>query len=74
VSLITEPIKLVPVDADRLMDVSEVARLLGMSEAWIRQHANGSRRPQIPSVKLGKCVRFRRAAVLNFIASMERCA
>lgn len=61
-------------DPDRLLDVPEVARMLAMSEAWVRQHANGLRRPAIPSVKLGKCVRFRREAVLEFIKSMERCA
>jgi hypothetical protein len=48
--------------------------MLGMSEAWVRQHASGLRRPAIPSVKLGKCVRFRREAVLGFVKSMERCA
>jgi len=74
VSPITEPLKLVLADPDRLLDVAEVAGLLGMSEAWVRQHANGLRRPQIPNVKLGKCVRFRRAAVLEFIRSAERCA
>jgi len=60
-------------DADRLLTVSEVAQLLSMSEAWVRQHSNGMRRPAIPSVKLGKSVRYRRAAVLDFITSMERC-
>jgi excisionase family DNA binding protein len=60
--------------ADHLLDVSEVAAMLGMSEAWVRQHSNGMRRPSIPSVKLGKSVRFRREAVLEFIKSMERVA
>jgi predicted DNA-binding transcriptional regulator AlpA len=59
-------------DADRLLTVSEVAQLLNMSEAWVRQHSNGMRRPAIPSVKLGKSVRYRRVAVLDFITSMER--
>jgi len=61
-------------DPDRLLSVGEVAAMLGMSEAWVRQHSNGTRRPAIPSVKLGKCVRFRRDAVLDFIRSMERVA
>lgn len=60
--------------ADPLLTVGQVARLLGMSEAWVRQHSNGTRRPTMPSVKLGKCVRFRRETVLEFIRSMERCA
>jgi excisionase family DNA binding protein len=62
----------VDLDADRLLTVSEVAQLLSMSEAWVRQHSNGMRRPAIPSVKLGKSVRFRREAVLDFIRSVER--
>jgi len=56
----------------RLLDVGEVAAMLGMSEAWVRQHSNGMRRPAIPSVKLGKCVRFRLEAILDFIKSLER--
>jgi excisionase family DNA binding protein len=61
-------------DSARLLCVDEVAALLGMSTAWVRQHANGLRQPTIPSVKLGKAVRFRRERVLEFIQSMERCA
>jgi excisionase family DNA binding protein len=61
-------------DPARLLSVEEVAALLGMSTAWVRQHANGLRRPTIPSVKLGKAVRFRRDRVLQFIEAMERCA
>jgi len=68
------PLELPRTDSERLLDVSEVARLFGMSEAWVRQHSNGMRRPSIPSVKLGKCVRFRRETLLEFIKSMERCA
>jgi excisionase family DNA binding protein len=56
------------------MSVEEVAEMLNMSAAWVRQHSNGLRGPAIPSVKLGKCVRFRREAVLEFIKSMEPCA
>ena len=61
-------------DLERLLTVSEVAELLSMSEAWVRQHSNGMRRPAIPSVKLGKSVRYSRAAVVDFINSMERIA
>ena len=66
--------RLMPPDPDRLLDVPEVARILGMSEAWVRQHSSGLRRPAIPSIKLGKCVRFRREAIQGFIKSMERIA
>ena len=66
--------ELIQCDSDRLLTVEDVARMLGMSTAWVRQHSNGMRRPEIPSVKLGKCVRFRRQSVLQFITSMERVA
>jgi excisionase family DNA binding protein len=61
-------------DPDRLMTVEEVADLLGMSAAWVSQHASGLRRPAIARVKLGKSVRFRRSTVMAFIESMERDA
>lgn len=70
----SEPIDLRREDPDRLMTVEEVAKLLGMSPAWVRQHSNGMRRPQIPSVKLGKSLRFRKTRVMEFIRSMERVA
>jgi len=59
-------------DPDRLMTVEEVAHMVCMSAAWVRQHSNGLRRPSIPSIKFGKSVRFRRESVLAFIESMER--
>lgn len=69
-----EALQLARTDPDRLMSVEQVAELLHMSAAWVRQHSNGLRRPAIPPIKLGKCVRFRREAVLDFIQSQERIA
>jgi excisionase family DNA binding protein len=57
-----------------LMTVAEVARMLQMSTAWVRQHSSGLRQPTIPSVKLGKSIRFRRADVEEFIRLMVRAA
>lgn len=59
---------------EKLLTVSEVAEILGVSEAWVRQHSNGRRRPFLPSVKMGGCVRFRPGQVTEFIADMERVA
>ena len=59
---------------ERLLSPAEVAKLLGLSEVWVRQHANGARRPRIPSVKLGKAVRFRREAIEQFVKDSERAA
>jgi excisionase family DNA binding protein len=59
---------------DRLLTVLEVSELLQMSQAWVRQHSSGLRQPTIPSVKMGKSVRFRRTSVEEFIALAERAA
>jgi excisionase family DNA binding protein len=55
-----------------LMTVEEVAQYLAMSPAWVRQHACGLRKPHLPSIKLGKSVRFRRATIQTFIKAQER--
>jgi hypothetical protein len=57
---------------ERLLDVSEVAAMLHMSTAWVRQHSNGLRRPAIPSIKFGKSLPYRRESVIEFIRCMER--
>jgi predicted DNA-binding transcriptional regulator AlpA len=61
-------------DRHCLLNVNEVAALLRMSTAWVRQHSNGMRMPQMKSIKLGKSVRFRLQDVLDFISSLERAA
>lgn len=40
-----------------LVDAAEVARMLGVTEHWVRAHAR-DRRPLMPSYKIGKWVRF----------------
>jgi predicted DNA-binding transcriptional regulator AlpA len=37
----------------KLLSVSEVADWLGVSSAWVRDHAHGRRQPKIVGVKLG---------------------
>jgi predicted DNA-binding transcriptional regulator AlpA len=58
-------------DANHLLTMIEVASFLRVSAAWVRDHASGRRRPVLPSVKLGRSVRFRRFDVCRFI---EECA
>jgi len=58
---------------DHLLTVTDVAVLLGVSEAWVYQHSCGARRPYLPSVKLGRAVRFRPESVQEFVRQMERC-
>jgi predicted DNA-binding transcriptional regulator AlpA len=56
-----------------LMTVHEVAKMLSMSTAWVRQHSDGQRQPTIPSLKMGsKSVRFSRPAVVAWVKTLER--
>ena len=56
---------------ERLLTVEEVARILNVSNAWVYDHAD-RKRPLIPSVRLGKSVRFRPVDVQAFIEEMIR--
>ena len=56
-----------------LMTVQDVAVLLNMSTAWVRQHSDGQRQPTIPSLKMGsKSVRFSRPAVVAWMKTLQR--
>lgn len=37
----------------KLLSVSEVAEWLGVSSAWVRDHASGRRKPKLVAIKLG---------------------
>lgn len=54
---------------DKLLTAGEVAKILNVSAAWVYDHA-GRKRPLIPSVRLGKAVRFREADLREFIEKM----
>ncbi len=54
-------------DEDDILTVEEVAAWLRVTPAWVRAHANGKRRPQLPGFKAGKYVRFRRGAVRDAV-------
>jgi len=51
---------------------SKVSQRLGVSCSWVNDHANGRRRPYLPSVKLGKCRRFEPSSVARFIEECRR--
>jgi predicted DNA-binding transcriptional regulator AlpA len=56
-----------------LMTVGQVAKMLSMSTAWVRQHSGGQRQPTIPSLKMGsKAVRYSRPAVEAWVKTLER--
>jgi excisionase family DNA binding protein len=54
---------------ERLLTAEEVARVLHVSVAWVYDHAD-RKRPSIPSVRLGKAVRFRARDLEKFIEAM----
>jgi predicted DNA-binding transcriptional regulator AlpA len=59
-----------PATATPLLTLGDVASLLGVSKAWVRDHAT-RRNPRIPVVRLGgrrALLRFRQQDVENFIA------
>jgi predicted DNA-binding transcriptional regulator AlpA len=57
---------------DPLLTPRDVAERLRVSVAWVFDHASGRRRPFLPSVKLGKAVRFRPEDVDQFIIECAR--
>jgi hypothetical protein len=60
------------VKPERLLTAQEVADWLGVSARWVLAHAAGLNRPTLPSVKLGKAVRFERGDGEEFIRQCAR--
>ena len=58
--------------ATKLLTVSEVARWLAVSPSWVRDHATGRRRPAMPSIKLGKSLRFEEKGIAEWIEALRR--
>ncbi len=50
---------------ERLLTISEVATWLGVSKAWVYDHAT-RKRPFLPCVRLGEITRFRRGEIERF--------
>lgn len=57
------------VGIDPLLTAEEVAALLRVSKAWVYAE---TRRKRIPHVPLGRYVRYRRSAVIEWIDALER--
>jgi excisionase family DNA binding protein len=56
---------------EKLPTAEEVSTILNVSTAWVYDHAD-RKRPLIPSVRLGKAVRFRPEDVQKFVEEMTR--
>jgi predicted DNA-binding transcriptional regulator AlpA len=57
----------------RLLDAQEVADMLHVSPAWVRDHA-GRKQPRLPVVRLGSLLRFRREDIAEWIDQMSKLA
>jgi hypothetical protein len=57
-----------------LLTPEEVATWLRVKPAWVRAHANGNRKPKLPSLKVGAFLRFRRQDILRFLEQLSRAA
>lgn len=51
---------------EKLLTPSEVAQWLGVSPAWVRDHAT-RKQPHLPTVRLGKLMRFRAEEIDDFL-------
>lgn len=55
--------------ADPLLTADELAAMLKVTKAWVYAETRAKRIPHVP---LGRYVRYRRSAVLAWIAALER--
>jgi excisionase family DNA binding protein len=58
----------------RLLTATEVAHWLRVSRGWVFDHASGRRKPVLPSIKMGKAIRFRQEAVTAWIEALSNRA
>ena len=64
-------------DLDELMTVEEVAALLKVSKSWVYEHTRSRgvpRSERLPSIKLGKYVRFDAGSVRAFLVKRSTIA
>ncbi len=56
-----------PAAREKLLTPTDVSKWLGVSPAWVRDHATRSK-PHLPVVRLGKLLRFRVEDIENFLS------
>jgi excisionase family DNA binding protein len=56
---------------EALLDAKQVAKLLGVSASWVREHSdeNGPR-PRIPAVRIGDRWRYSEAAIERWLKEL----
>jgi predicted DNA-binding transcriptional regulator AlpA len=57
---------------NRLLTAPEVAHWLAVSPSWIRDHASGRRRPVLPSIKIGRSMRFEEKSITEWLEVLHR--
>ena len=57
-------------ERDELLTADEVAERLRMTRAWVYAETRAER---IPHLRLGRYIRYRRAAIEDWIVEMESC-
>jgi excisionase family DNA binding protein len=55
----------------QLLTVRQVSEWLNVSPSWVRDHATHRRRPALPSLKLGKSLRFREDQLAEWIRQLS---
>jgi excisionase family DNA binding protein len=58
---------------EELLTPSQVAKMLHVSPAWVRDHAT-RKQPRIPALKLGKLLRFQREDIARFLEQLRTSA
>jgi helix-turn-helix protein len=59
---------------EELLTPEDVATWLKVKPAWVRAHANGNRKPELPSLKMGAFRRFRHQDILKFLEQLSKAA
>jgi excisionase family DNA binding protein len=54
---------------DRLLDVEEVAEILGVKKSWVREACRDGR---LPHVRVGRYLRFRLERIYEWIEEQEQ--
>jgi Helix-turn-helix domain len=57
---------------EELLTPEDVATWLKVKPAWVRAHANGNRKPELPSLKMGAYRRFRRQDIQRFLEELSK--
>jgi excisionase family DNA binding protein len=60
-------------DSEMLLTVKELATMLRVSPAWVRDHAT-RKQPRLPVVPVGKLLRFRREDIIGWIEEQKKLA